>query len=57
MLRMTEGSSAERETRMSAQIKISTRASEQMVAGPLYLVWFPLLARDFARLARGGAME
>lgn len=24
-----------------------------MVAGPLYLVWFPLLARDFARLARG----
>ncbi|MBN1428013.1 MAG: hypothetical protein JXB07_06480 [Anaerolineae bacterium] len=23
-----------------------------MVAGPLYLVWFPLLARDFFRLAR-----
>lgn len=26
-----------------------------MVAGPLYLVWFPLLARDFRRLAVGGA--
>ena len=25
-----------------------------MVAGPLYLVWFPLLARDFFRLARAG---
>ena len=25
-----------------------------MVAGPLYLVWFPLLARDFFRLAKGG---
>lgn len=23
-----------------------------MVAGPLYLVWFPLLARDFFRLAK-----
>ena len=23
-----------------------------MIAGPLYLVWFPLLARDFFRLAR-----
>ena len=23
-----------------------------MVAGPLYLIWFPLLARDFFRLAR-----
>jgi hypothetical protein len=23
-----------------------------MVAGPLYLVWFPLLARDFFRLSR-----
>lgn len=23
-----------------------------MVAGPLYLVWFPLLARDFFKLAR-----
>lgn len=57
MLRMTEGSSAEKETDMSARIKISARASEQMAAGPLYLVWFPLLARDFARLARGGATE
>lgn len=28
-----------------------------MVAGPLYLVWFPLLARDFLRLARGDAPE
>ena len=28
-----------------------------MVAGPLYLIWFPLLARDFSRLARGGATE
>jgi len=25
------------------------------VAGPLYLVWFPLLARDFFRLARGNS--
>jgi hypothetical protein len=24
-----------------------------MVAGPLYLVWLPLLARDFFRLGRG----
>lgn len=23
-----------------------------MIAGPLYLVWFPLLARDFFRLAK-----
>jgi hypothetical protein len=23
-----------------------------MIAGPLYLVWFPLLARDFFRLGR-----
>ena len=23
-----------------------------MIAGPLYLIWFPLLARDFFRLAR-----
>jgi hypothetical protein len=26
-----------------------------MVAGPLYLVWFPLLGRDLFRLARGSA--
>jgi hypothetical protein len=26
-----------------------------MVAGPLYLVWFPLLARDFFRLSRANA--
>jgi hypothetical protein len=25
-----------------------------MIAGPLYLVWFPLLARDFFRLSRDG---
>ena len=23
-----------------------------MIAGPLYLIWFPLLSRDFFRLAR-----
>jgi hypothetical protein len=28
-----------------------------MVAGPLYLVWFPLLARDFFRLGRNATKE
>lgn len=28
-----------------------------MIAGPLYLVWFPLLARDFFRLGRSGSTE
>jgi hypothetical protein len=27
------------------------------IAGPLYLVWFPLLARDFFRLGRGVSSE
>jgi hypothetical protein len=25
-----------------------------VIAGPLYLLWFPLVARDFSRLGRGG---
>jgi hypothetical protein len=28
-----------------------------VVAGPLYLVWFPLLSRDFFRLARGASTD
>ncbi|GEM_PF-4667721 len=27
------------------------------IAGPLYLVWFPLLARDFFRLSRSGSSD
>jgi hypothetical protein len=27
------------------------------IAGPLYLVWFPLLARDFFRLAKSGSKD
>jgi hypothetical protein len=27
------------------------------IAGPLYLIWFPLLARDFFRLGRGVSSE
>jgi hypothetical protein len=25
-----------------------------VIAGPLYLLWFPLVARDFSRLGRSG---
>jgi hypothetical protein len=30
----------------------STAAPIQMLMGPFYLVWFPMLARDFFRLAK-----
>ena len=32
-------------------------AALMFVAGPLYLIWFPLLGRDFFRLARNAGME